>query len=330
MNSDTALPSSSSAHSRLEHLPIGLFAACMGLSGLALALRRAAHLGLVPNSAFAVPLGLAMVLFVALGVAFVLRWQHHPEAMRADWANPVKLSFFGAISISLILFATALADVAPSIGFPLWLLGAGAHLVLTLVVLRRWILAPELPATALNPAWFIPVVGNILVPLAGVSFGWIEASWFFFSVGIFFWPLLLALVLHRVFFHAPLPPRLQPTFFILLAPPAVGFVAWMKLTGDFGATARLLVYVAAFTLLLLATKLPALLRLPFAPSWWAYSFPMAAATVAAFVYAEALGRPAWALGLAITLLIATSLAVTALSLATLRAALNGALFAREA
>lgn len=327
MNSATS--PSAPAHSRLEHLPIGLFAACMGLAGLALAWRRAAAFALVPASGFWAPLALAMLVFAVLATALVLRWRHHPQALRADWANPVKLSFFGAITISLILFGTALAEVAPETGFVLWSLGASAHLALTLTVMRRWILSPELPVAALNPAWFIPVVGNILVPLAGVDFGLSEISWFFFAVGIFFWPLLLALVLHRVFFHAPLPPRLQPTFFILLAPPAVGFVTWMKLTGEFDTAARVLVYVAAFFLMLLATKLPALLRLPFAPSWWAYSFPLAASTVAAFTYADALARPAWSVGLATVLLATSTIVITALCLATARDALSGALFAKE-
>ncbi|MEM0513912.1 hypothetical protein WCN91_00405 [Pseudoalteromonas sp. YIC-827] len=37
-----------------------------------------------------------------------------------------------------------------------------------------------------NPSWFIPVVGNIIAPITGAKLGYIEVSWFFFSVGIVF------------------------------------------------------------------------------------------------------------------------------------------------
>lgn len=48
------------------------------------------------------------------------------------------------------------------------------------------------------PAWFIPVVGNIIVPLAGVRFAPAEVSWFFFSIGLVFWIVLLAIVMYRL------------------------------------------------------------------------------------------------------------------------------------
>ena len=68
--------------------------------------------------------------------------------------------------------------------------------------------------------------------------------------------------------------------FILVAPPAVGFIAYLQLAGELDAFARLLYYSALFTALLLLWNLKIFLRLPFFLSWWAYSFPTAAFTVA--------------------------------------------------
>jgi tellurite resistance protein len=312
----------------LKHLPIGLFASVMGLAGLALAWRRAESVAWLPSGSWWLPGALAAVAFVLIGGAAILRASRFPDAAIGDWRHPVKLNFFAAISIALILFGTLLARPLPALALPLWAIGAVAHLALTLVALRRWILAPSLPLAALNPAWFIPVVGNILVPLAGVEFGYLEPSWFFFSVGIFFWPILLALILYRLFFHEPLPQRLAPTIFILLAPPAVGFLAYLRLTDSFDAFARVLFYVMLLTLLLLATKLPHFARLPFFPSSWAYSFPLAAATVASFEFAQRLGSPL-ALALAGALAAAATLVIAALVVLTLRAAFSGALLAAE-
>lgn len=74
--------------------------------------------------------------------------------------------------------------------------------------------------------------------------------------------------------------RLQPTLFILIAPPAVGFIAYVELVGGLDAFARVLYYTGLFLTVLLLTQLPRLARLNFYLSWWAYSFPLAAITIA--------------------------------------------------
>jgi tellurite resistance protein len=142
----------------------------------------------------------------------------------------------------------------------------------------------------LNPAWFIPVVGNILVPIAGVVHAPAEVSWFFFSVGLVFWPPLLTIILYRVIFHGSLPERLMPTLFILIAPPAVGFLSYLRLTGgEVDAFAHVLYHTALFFTLLLFAQLRWFTRLKFFLSWWAYSFPLAAITVATLAIFEHTG-----------------------------------------
>lgn len=96
------------------------------------------------------------------------------------------------------------------------------HLGLTLSLLGRWIVCNQDNHYS-NPAWFIPIVGNIVVPLAGVPLGQTEVSWFFF-VGVVFWVLLFTLIFYRIVFHHQVPVKFVPTLFIQNAPPAVGFL----------------------------------------------------------------------------------------------------------
>ena len=81
-----------------------------------------------------------------------------------------------------------------------------------------------------NPAWFIPIVGNLIVPIAGVGIWDNTILIFYFSIGIFFWIILFAIILNRVIFHNPFAPKFMPTLFILIAPPSIGFLSYMKLT----------------------------------------------------------------------------------------------------
>lgn len=147
-------------------------------------------------------------------------------------------------------------------------------------------LAPRVRAGQLSPAWFIPAVGNVIVPLAGVPLGYAEISWYFFAVGLLFWLVLLTLVFNRLIFHDPLPGKLKPTLVILVAPPAVAALAWMQFNGGVvDAPARVFLNIAYFFTALVLIQLPSLIRLPFALSFWALSFPLAAVTTASFRFA---------------------------------------------
>jgi tellurite resistance protein len=145
-----------------------------------------------------------------------------------------------------------------------------------------------------NPAWFIPVVGNLIIPLAGVEHFPADISWFFFSVGLIFWLVLLTIFMYRIIFHQPMPQKLLPTLFIMIAPPAVGYIAYVKLmeqevagfTGD--AFSKMLYYFALFTFIMLVSQYHLFFKIKqFFLSWWAYSFPIAAMTIAStLMYAK--------------------------------------------
>ena len=146
--------------------------------------------------------------------------------------------------------------------------------------MSSWIHHTHYSLSHANPSWFIPVVGNIIVPVTGSHLGYTEISWFFFSIGIVFWVILLTIVMYRLFFHDPLPARLTPMLFILLAPPSVGFVSYTNLIGGIDIFARVLYYIGLFLGILLFSNIIRFIKVPFFISSWAYSFPVAALTIA--------------------------------------------------
>lgn len=272
---------------RLEHFPISFFATVMGTSGLAIAWKKAHHVLGLPAEIGLTLQWWALGLFAMLALGYLAKIIKHWGAVKHEFAHPIRLNFFPAVSISLLLLAVAFADTHGNLAFALWSLGAALHLGFTLTVMSSWIHHTRYDIKHANPAWFIPVVGNIIVPVAGVAFAPAEISWFFFSIGLVFWLVLMTIVMYRLFFHEPLPERLTPTLFILIAPPAVGFIAWVKLNGgEIDAFARILYHVALFLTLLLASNALRFFRVRFFLSAWAYSFPIAAITIATLVMAE--------------------------------------------
>ena len=276
-------------HPRLQHFPAPFFAVVMGLCGLTLAWEKAAH---VLDTTLYVDHLLAwasLAAFVVIFSLYAMKWKHYPEAVIADLRHPIRLSFVPAMSIGLILLGSVFLNRIPGLSLLLWMLGSAVHLGLTLFVISSWMHGEQFKIEHINPSWFIPAVGNVLVPIAGVAHGYTEVSWFFLSIGLTFWVLLFTLFFNRILFHLPMPAKLIPTLFILIAPPAVGFTSYIKLTGELDSFARILFYVGLFITLLLLSQIRRFYGLPFFLSWWAYSFPMAAMTIASFVYSEQTG-----------------------------------------
>ncbi len=274
------------AVSRLKYFPVSWFSTVMGMTGLTIAWNRAEYF---LNPGFCLSsllLALTTIWFLVLSVIYARKILSYPDEVRAEIQHPVKSAFVPTFSISLILLSIAYLQISPEFSFWLWTIGTALHFWLTLFVLSSWIHHQKYEITHLNPAWFIPVVGNILVPIAGMHHATAEVSWFFFSLGLFFWPILSAIIFYRLIFHPALPERLLPTLFIFIAPPAVGFSSWIALTGGLDAFGRILFSVALLFTLLLASQFRWFQRLPFFLSWWAYSFPVAAMTIAAFLMAK--------------------------------------------
>jgi tellurite resistance protein len=306
--------------SRLENFPISWFAVVMGLAGLAIAWTRAETVLNLPFALSGILSIVTSAVFGLIGAIYATKAIRYPGAVLEELKHPVKLNFFATISISLILIGTALLHTAPVASKWIWVAGTILHLIVTLYVLTVWMHHTHFEIQHFNPAWFIPIVGNVLIPLAGIHHASAEISWFFFSIGLVFWLVLMTIFMYRVIFHHPLPARMMPTLFILIAPPAVGCIAWILLTGEVDPFARILYYCGLFLTLLLATQIRRFARLEFFLSWWAYSFPMAAITSATLIMLEGTGLTiftpiAYVLLTALTILIGGLVLRTGLAIA---------------
>jgi len=313
---------------RLKHFPITILPTVMGLSGLAIVFLKFQH-------SFAVDLPLGQWLLYAVSAWFAVamglylaKLVRYPEQVKTDFRHPVRVNFFPAISISLLLLSIGYLES----GFAgparvLWFIGAPLHLVFLLTIMYGWF-HNSYHLHSFNPAWFIPVVGPILVPVAGVHLADPEISWFFFSTGVVYWIVLLAVLVNRIFFHDPLPQKLLPTLFILIAPPAIGFIAYIKLTGSLDPFARVLFYFGVFTALMLLTMVDVFRRTPFFVSWWAYTFPLDAFTISLYLMHKvthgALFKQA-----ALVMTVVTTLVILVVLVKTVRLALKGGICVPE-
>jgi tellurite resistance protein len=341
----------------LKFLAPGWFSVVMGLAGLALAWNSATPA--LGDSATGVSLVLAamawLVFLVLLGLS-VVRSQVHGAALTEDMRHPVRHGFVAALPVALLLLVTLMVSFGVREAWVdvLWWVGSLGQLWATVWVLKRWLVASPVPAAApvalqgliqgalmtpsaptaapafwpqVTPVLFIPVVGNVVAPLAGLVLGhsvWAMAQ---FGAGLLLWPVVLGLLLVRRAVQGPLPDRLLPSWFITIAPPSVVGLVVLQLQAP-GALVAGFWGVGVFSLLWVGSIAKQAVTQPFALTFWAASFPLAAFTSLTLKIAAQVQSSA--MEMAGTLLLAlTSLVIFGLVLATVRGLRDGTLLAPE-
>lgn len=311
---------------RLEYFPVVFFSTLMGTTGLTIAWQKAALFLGAPGWIGNLLLLVTLAWFTAVLSCYSVKLFRHPEAVLEEFNHPIKISFFAGFSTGFILLSVALFEIVPALSHLLWWIGAASQLAIIVTAMNIWIHQDRSELGHTTPAWFIPAVGNILVPIGGVHHGYLEISWFFFSIGLVYWLVLKSLFFSRVIGHSPLPEKLQPTLFILIAPPAAGCLAYLQLNGlTLDGFSRLLYYSAMFLLLLMACQWRRFWHLPFYMSWWAYSFPLAAFTVATMTMAT-LQQSDFLQALSYVMLALTSAIIVTIATNTLKAVYRAQVF----
>ncbi|WP_432730283.1 SLAC1 anion channel family protein [Variovorax sp. W6] len=323
--SSSVIPSVAAASVR--NLPVNLFASVMGLSGLALAWRLA-HESLGAPAIVGEAVGaFALGVFVLIAFGYATKLVRHPQAVQAEFRHPVAGNFFGTIAISILLLSAVIAPYSAPLAHLAWTVGLLATFALSFIGLSR-LLKGQVDASLAVPAWIIPGVATLDIPVTGahMPMAWAgEVNLAASAIGVVLALVLFTMIIGRLVHRDPLAPAMEPSLMILVAPFAVGFLAYTNIVGEVDRFASLLFY---FGLFMFAVVAPKVFRpgASFAPSWWAIGFPMAALANAALKYAGSrASEPLWVI--AVVLLVALNLALAVLTVKTVRIALNGKLFA---
>ncbi len=278
----------------LEYLPVSLFGSVMGLTGLSVAWHLAQARYGVPATIAIVIGAIAMAAFVVIATGYAIKILTAPGAVKDEFEHPIARNLFGTAIISALLLPIVLAPLSLPLARGLWAAGTVAMIAFAWFIVDRWLSDRQQVAHA-TPAWVVPVVGMLDIPLAVPALhlpplhGLMVVA---LAVGLFFAVPLFTLIFARLVFEAPMPEALQPTLMILVAPFAVGTSAYIATTGQVDLFAQALYGLTLFMLGVLIGRLRYLGRCcPFRLSWWAVSFPLAAAAIASLRIATAF--PDW-------------------------------------
>ncbi len=292
-----------------------------------------------PLQLFAVVLTyLNTALFIALAIPWVARWVFFTEEALSDLNHPVKSNFYPTLPVGMMVLACDYLIVVPNLTLAWWLWGIGAMLTLIFGVIAPYNMfkSEHVKLDHINPSWFIPPVGLIVIPVPGGLLlshststlrdlvllldvvGW--------GAGFFIYLALLAVCVYRFILHHPLPSALAPTLWINLGPIGAGTVALYNIISNAAfvtnsAREALFVFGAFFwgsglwwfaIAVMMTLHYLRRIGLPYAPSWWAFTFPLGAYVAATYKVSSVMSSsPAYAIGLGLYALLLTLWAVTA-------------------
>lgn len=214
---------------KISNFPIMFYAVVMGLGGLCVAYESLNKLLKLSQSVGFVLNAFTSVVFAFISFVYIIKIIKFPNEVRAELNHPIKINFFAAFAISLLLLAIVFKN-NESAHFGLFYTGLVAQTFMSFYVVASWI-NRNLEIKHSNPAWFIPIVGNLLVITAAQ--GKDSYLWFYFSFALFFYIVLFSIIFYRILFCDQLPAKFMPTLFIFIAPPSVAFIDYIKLTGNF-------------------------------------------------------------------------------------------------
>ena len=295
---------------------------------------------------------IAISVGIIIIIPYIIRIFIYPSRSLSDLKDPAIGPMYGTLPGGILVLAAVFAAVGPTWFSPItvrdlvigldW---AGIPLAFLISVIFAIVLfySKDTPPTDINGGWFIPPVVTIVVPMVlaplipasapETARALLMISYAFWGMGFLLYILILTILHDRLVLH-PLPPaRLAPTFWIGLGPIGVGSLALIKLAAAgtllFGPVAPIVklisniaatsiwglgVWWLAASIILLGFYLKSGM-LPYAISWWGFTFPLGAYTVATLVLATTWKLPAlsWAGAALFILLLAFWLTVTARS-----------------
>ncbi|GIG65258.1 TDT family transporter [Phytomonospora endophytica] len=318
------------SHTLVRHIGPNWFASVMGTGIVANAAATLPHRPPWLHAAAGVVWALAALWLVTLTVAFAAQWLRDPARARGHHADAVAVQFYGAPPMALLTVGAGtllygpplLGGAAVPVAVVLWALGTVGGLVSAVSVPYAMFTREGLDGDAPVPAWLMPVVppmvsaatGAALVPHAAAGQARLTlllACYAMFGLSLLATVVVLPQVWSRLARHKVGAAATVPTLWIVLGPlgqsvtaaGALGAVAGTAADAHLAEALALFgvvygVCVFGFALLWMSLAVAVTVRtvrrgLPFAPTWWSFTFPLGTCVTAASVLAAHTGAVAY-------------------------------------
>lgn len=213
------------------------------------------------------------VLSAIILILVLIKIVQYPKSVAESLNNPVVASVFPALSMGIMLIATYIKPFAASLAFGVWIIGLILHIILIIYFTKKYVISFNIKKVF--PSWFIVYVGIVVGSVTAPAFNMTNIGQILFWFGFISYLILLPIVLNRVLKVKGIPEPALPTIVIFSAPASLCLAGYMNSFQDKNMfIVWLLLILSQFTLLCVLLQLPRLLKLPFYPSYSAFTFPL--------------------------------------------------------
>jgi tellurite resistance protein len=258
---------------RLPIVSAAFFGAVLGVVGLGGAWRTASRVWAMPPIVGELLMSLATTVWACLIVLYIGKWIFARAQAIVELEHPVQCCFVGLIGVATSLVGLAALPYSVAIAVALISLGITLTVAFGLWRTGRLWRGGREPDTT-TPILYLPLVAGAFVSATALA-AMGQADWgqLAFGAGLFSWLAIESVLLHRLYTGPALPLPLRPALGIQLAPPAVGLIAYLNVaTEPVDIIAHSLLGYALLQALVLIRMLPWIMREPFAPSYWGFTF----------------------------------------------------------
>lgn len=240
---------------------------------------------------------LPLPLFATIIVKFLM---HPGVVLSEDMSNPVVAPVSATILMSLMQYASCIAPIGGIWGIlavALWYFAVSCNVVLMVHVASRFVVK-HFDLANVFPTWFVGFVGIVVASATSAPVGQQPFGLLIFWCGFVLYALTFVAVTMRMF-KISLPQAARPTVAIYAAPMSLSIAGYTTAEPHPNVTLVLVMLICAQLLFaFVLIQMPALLRLPFAPSYAAMTFPFvitATAMLKALTLFRGIGWPvpAW-------------------------------------
>ena len=274
---------------------------------------------------------IAGLLLVALTVTLLAHWFRKPQVAKGHWNDPVMAQFYGAPPMAMLTIGTGAMIIgheligqsaAETLAWVLWVIGTILGLLTAVVIPFRLFTKFQVRQDGAFGGWLMPVVppmvsatgGALLLPTIE-SQEWREtfmlACYAMFGMSLFASVIIITMIWSRLAHHGTSGTARVPTLWIVLGPlgqsiTAAGLLGTAAIAAVAAPLATALnmfsilygVPVWGFALMWAAIATLITVRtirrkLPFALTWWSFTFPVGTVVTGTTQLAIHTGLPAF-------------------------------------
>lgn len=214
--------------------------------------------------------GIFATIFLILTLIKIIKY---PKKIVEDLNNPVIASVFPALSMGIMVISTYIKPFASSFAFAVWIIGLILHVVLIFYFTKKYVIKFDIKKVF--PSWYIVYVGIVTGSVTAPVFEMTNIGKILFWFGLISYLILLPIILYRVLKIKEIPEPALPTIVILAAPASLCLAGYINSFGEKNMIiVWLLLILSQLTLFYILTQFSKLLKLPFYPSYSAFTFPI--------------------------------------------------------